>query len=153
MNVPSSYHNMKTINDFEIGKPLGQGKFGHVYFAQTKKEKFIVALKVLHKSQLNKDDMGHQLRREIEIQANLRHKNILRMYEYFWDEQRIFMVLEYAPRGELYKVLQKCGRFDESKSSNVSLIELLFYSHSVTLMIVYFIVCISNDRCPRILSC
>jgi serine/threonine protein kinase len=38
-----------TIDDFEIGKPLGHGKFGHVYLAREKKSKFIVALKVLYK--------------------------------------------------------------------------------------------------------
>ena len=37
------------IDDFEIGKPLGRGKFGHVYLAREKKSKFIVALKVLYK--------------------------------------------------------------------------------------------------------
>jgi len=38
-----------TIDDFEIGNPLGRGKFGHVYLAREKKSKFIVALKVLYK--------------------------------------------------------------------------------------------------------
>lgn len=35
-----------TIADFEIGKPLGKGKFGNVYLAREKESKFIVALKV-----------------------------------------------------------------------------------------------------------
>lgn len=35
-----------TLNDFEIGRKLGTGKFGHVYLAREKKSKFIVALKV-----------------------------------------------------------------------------------------------------------
>lgn len=41
-----------TINDFEIGKALGRGKFGQVYLAREKKSKFIVALKVMQKDQL-----------------------------------------------------------------------------------------------------
>lgn len=43
--MPSAW----TIEDFEIGRPLGRGKFGHVYLAREKKSKFIVALKVLYK--------------------------------------------------------------------------------------------------------
>lgn len=35
-----------SIDDFDIGKPLGKGKFGNVYLAREKKSKFIVALKV-----------------------------------------------------------------------------------------------------------
>ena len=35
-------------------RPLGKGKFGNVYLAREKKSKYIVALKVLFKSQLQK---------------------------------------------------------------------------------------------------
>ena len=38
------------LNDFEIGKPLGKGKFGSVYLAREKRTKYIVALKVLKKA-------------------------------------------------------------------------------------------------------
>lgn len=34
------------ISDFEIGRPLGKGKFGNVYLARIKGINFIVALKV-----------------------------------------------------------------------------------------------------------
>ena len=45
------------------------GKFGNVYLAREKRSKYIVALKVLFKSQLQKGGVEHQLRREIEIQV------------------------------------------------------------------------------------
>jgi len=35
-----------SLTDFEIGRPLGRGKFGDVYLARERKSKFIVALKV-----------------------------------------------------------------------------------------------------------
>ena len=38
-----------SIDDFEIGKPMGRGKFGHVYLAREKKTKYIVALKIMYK--------------------------------------------------------------------------------------------------------
>ena len=44
-----------SIEDFEIGNPLGRGKFGHVYLAREKRSKFIVALKVLIKKHLVKN--------------------------------------------------------------------------------------------------
>jgi serine/threonine protein kinase len=62
---------------------------------------------VLYKKQLLKSNVEHQLRREIEIQSHLRHDNILRMYGFFWDEKKIYLILEYAPGGELYKDLKK----------------------------------------------
>lgn len=106
-----------TLTDFEVGRPLGKGKFGNVYLAREKRTKFIVALKVLSKDQIVRHNVQHQLRREIEIQANLQHPNILQLYGYFWDDTRVFLVLEYAPRGELYKRLRDNKRFDEKTSS------------------------------------
>jgi len=50
----------------------------------------------------------------------IRHPNILRLYGYFHDSKRIFLVLEFAAKGELYKQMSKCGKFDEKKSSRVS---------------------------------
>ena len=120
-----------SLSDFDIGKPLGSGKFGKVYLAREKKSHFIVALKVLYKSQLSKAGVEHQLRREIEIQAHLRHPNILRLYGYFYDQTRIYLILEYAAKGELYKELQKVTRFDERRAAKYikSLANALAYCH------------------------
>lgn len=120
-----------TIDNFEIGRPLGKGKFGNVYLAREKKSHFIVALKVLFKSQIEKEGVEHQLRREIEIQAHLQHPNILRLYNYFYDRRRIYLILEYAPRGELYKELQKSRTFDEQRAATImeELADALIYCH------------------------
>lgn len=121
-----------TLNDFEIGKPLGRGKFGRVYLAREKRTKYIVALKVLQKSQLTKAGVEHQLRREIEIQCHLRHKHVLRMYGYFYDDKRIYLILEYSPGGELYKQLCNRVRFSERMSARyiADLARALKYCHS-----------------------
>lgn len=37
---------------FEIGRPLGKGKFGRVYLARERKSGFVCALKVLHKNEI-----------------------------------------------------------------------------------------------------
>ncbi|XP_058038855.1 aurora kinase B isoform X2 [Ahaetulla prasina] len=121
-----------TIDDFEIGRPLGKGKFGNVYLAREKTSKFIVALKVLFKSQMEKEGVEHQLRREIEIQCHLSHPNILRLYNYFHDKKRVYLILEYAPRGELFKELQKHQRFDEQRTATFmeELADALQYCHN-----------------------
>lgn len=117
---------------FQIGRPLGKGKFGRVYLARTKAPpNFIVALKCLHKQEIITGKVEKQVRREIEIQQNLRHPNILRLYGYFDDSKRIFLVLEFAAQGELYKQLSKLGRFDEKRSSRyiAQMADALSYLH------------------------
>ncbi|CAG5051008.1 unnamed protein product [Parnassius apollo] len=96
-----------------------------------KKSHYVVALKILFKSQILDSEMEHQVRSEVEIQCRLRHLNILRMYGYFHDE-KIYLGLEYAKHGALYKLFEEHERFDEetaaiyvrkNKSFNVLLLE------------------------------
>eukprot|EP00002_Diphylleia_rotans_P026179 TRINITY_DN5207_c0_g2_i1.p1 TRINITY_DN5207_c0_g2~~TRINITY_DN5207_c0_g2_i1.p1 ORF type:complete len:530 (-),score=112.49 TRINITY_DN5207_c0_g2_i1:283-1872(-) len=119
------------LSDFDIGKSLGHGRFGNVYLAREKRSKFILALKVLFKEQLVTCNVEKQLRREIEIQAHLRHPNILRLYGYFYDSKRVYLILEYASKGELYKELRRCGKFSEARSAEYiqSLASALKYCH------------------------
>ncbi|MBZ3870965.1 Aurora kinase C [Sciurus carolinensis] len=109
-NTPTRRH--FTMDDFEMGRPLGKGKFGNAYLTRLKNH-FIVSLKVLFKSQLEKAGLEHQLRRKAEIQA---HPS---MYNYFHDARRIYPILEYAPRGELYTFLQKSDPLDEQPTTTI----------------------------------
>ncbi|KAJ1650497.1 spindle assembly checkpoint kinase [Dispira simplex] len=120
-----------SLQDFDIGKPLGRGKFGRVYLAREKSSGFLVALKVLFKSEIKQPNLARQLRREVEIQSHLRHENILRLYGYFHDEKRVYLILEYASRGELYKILRKYERFSERRAARyiAQMSRALMYLH------------------------
>ncbi|KAH7099473.1 kinase-like protein [Auriculariales sp. MPI-PUGE-AT-0066] len=121
-----------SLLDFDIGRPLGKGKFGNVYMVRTKREpRYIVALKCLYKSEIVENRVEKQVRREIEIQSNLRHPNVLRLYGFFHDERRIFLMLEFAAKGELYKQLSKHGSFSEKRSSRYAaqMADALYYLH------------------------
>jgi len=106
-----------TIEDFEIGNLLGRGRFGYVYCGREKQTRFVVALKILFKAPLKNSKMEQQVKREIEIQSNLKHPNILRLYGFFHDEQRIYLLLEYAPGGELYRRMQTEKTLRESEAA------------------------------------
>jgi len=117
--------------DFDVGKRLGAGKFGSVYVARERRTGFVFALKVLDKRQLIKHRVEHQLRREIEIQSHCRHVNILRLYNWFHDEKRVYLMLEMAPGGELYALLQQRGTFSEARSAWYfkQMVEAIHYCH------------------------
>lgn len=112
-STPKQFH----LGMFEIGRPLGKGKFGRVYLAKERTSGFICALKVLHKSELQVGGVERQVRREIEIQSNLRHPNILQLFGHFHDSKRVFLILEFAGKGELYKHLRRENRFPEWKAA------------------------------------
>ncbi|CAF0887474.1 unnamed protein product [Adineta steineri] len=121
-----------TVEDFEIGNLLGRGRFGYVYCGREKQTRFVVALKILFKAQLKNSKMEQQVKREIEIQSNLKHPNILRLYGFFHDEQRIYLLLEYAPGGELYRRMQteKVLRESEAAGYVYQLCNALNYLHT-----------------------
>lgn len=60
-----------------------------------------------------------------------RHPNIIQLYTYFYDERRIYLVLELASEGELYRHLQMApnGRFPEDRSAR--------YTHQVAAALYY----------------
>ena len=109
------------LSDFLIGRKLGSGQFGRVYLVKYKPTQVICALKIINKNKLLKEGINciNQVRREIEIQSHLHHKNILSLYNFFWDKKNVYLVMEYCPGGELYKVLtkQKDGRFLEPQAA------------------------------------
>ena len=122
INYKSPFFNWK-LEDFQIGEKIGSGKFGKVYSARDRKFGNIVAIKVLSKRQLIKYKVLNQLRREIEIQSHLNHDNILKLFGVFWDSRKIYLILEYACGGELYKEL----------TSSVSYIVINLFSQTLDL--------------------
>lgn len=126
-SLPKAFH----LGMFEIGRPLGKGKFGRVYLARERTSGFICALKVLHKNELQQGRVEKQVRREIEIQSNLRHPNIVKLYGHFHDSKRVFLIIEFAGKGELYKHLRRENRFPEWKAAQyiAQMVSALRYLH------------------------
>lgn len=71
------------------------------------------------------------MRREIEIQSHLRHENILQMFGYFHDARKIYLILEFAPQGELYNKLRKYGRFQNDRAAKYinQMVDAVAYCH------------------------
>ncbi|XP_057664371.1 aurora kinase B-like [Diorhabda carinulata] len=122
-----------SLNDFELGSRLGRGKFGRVYIAREKKTGYIVALKTLFKREIVRGRVERQTLREIEIQSHLKHPNILQLLAWFHDSHRIYLILEYAGKGEIYKHLKMAegGRFNEHLSAKYiyQVADALSYCH------------------------
>ncbi|KAI3944428.1 hypothetical protein MKW98_006589 [Papaver atlanticum] len=129
--TPAVLPEFALVGNFDIGKPLGKGKFGRVYMAREKKHQYVCALKVIYRCQVEKYDLLPQLKREMEIQSTLEHPNILSLYGWFGDDTRIFLILEYAHKGELYGLLRETGHFTEKQAATyiASLAKALAYCH------------------------
>lgn len=105
------------FDDFEIGRSIGRGKFGRVYCVRERATGFVCAMKVMSKSEIMQFKSERQLVYEIEIQANVKHVNCLSLFAWFYDENNVYLILEYAVHGELFKLLKERKRFDNVRAS------------------------------------
>merc|ERR1719195_1075353 len=70
------------------------------------------AVKVLRKSHMD-DDEKRMLFNEINILKEIDHPNIIKMYEFFEDEKRYYLVTEICKGGELFDEILQRGKFSE----------------------------------------
>ena len=108
-----------TLEDFDIWKKLGEGRFGKVYLAREKQSKVAVVLKCVSKEAIFLHDLQHQIQRECELQSYVRHRNVVRCLAFFWDAERIILVLEHCEGGDLFALLkqQPQHRLPESQAA------------------------------------
>ena len=59
------------------------------------------AVKIINKKYIAEEDKL-KLIKEIDILKQLDHPNIIKLYEFFQDEKRYFLVTEYCSGGELF---------------------------------------------------
>jgi serine/threonine protein kinase len=76
-------------------------------------------MQVMSRDRLHHEKMEDQVKREIAIQHKLQHKNILKLYGFFYDDTKLYIVLELATGGELYKQLKAApnARFPERQTA------------------------------------
>lgn len=72
---------VKRVGKYEIGNTLGQGSFGKVKLATNTETKQQVAIKILDKEKIQKQNMGAQIKKEISIMKMVKHSFVVKLYE------------------------------------------------------------------------
>ncbi|CAD8121088.1 unnamed protein product [Paramecium sonneborni] len=84
-----------------LQQQLGSGSFGTVYRVLDMRTNKYYACKIISKALLQKYNAESMIRQEIKMQSILNHKNILKVYNSFEDNQNIYIISEYCSRGSL----------------------------------------------------
>mmetsp|Transcript_45624 Transcript_45624/g.67278 ORF Transcript_45624/g.67278 Transcript_45624/m.67278 type:complete len:480 (-) Transcript_45624:63-1502(-) len=103
----------KRVGKYEIGKTLGEGTFGKVKYAVNSDTGEQVAIKILSKAQIQQQNMGAQIKKEITIMKKVAHSNVVELKEVLASKSNIFLVLEFIQGGELFDKIVRAGRFNE----------------------------------------
>ena len=95
------------LSDFIILQVLGEGEYGFTAKVRSKLNLRIYALKK-YKSEffLNNDDINNCILKQIIFMKKLDHENVVKLYNYFYEEGDLYMVMEYMERGCIYELIR-----------------------------------------------
>ena len=74
-----------------------------------KRTKFICTVKAVRKADIERMQAEERLKQEIELHAQLRHPHILRFYQYGYDRERIYYILEFPADQNLKSYVAERG--------------------------------------------
>jgi len=111
----------KFKDNYLIGLSMGSGINGEVRKCKQSKTNAVRAVKILKKDKIGTSD-GFAIQRfihEIEMLKFLDHPNIIKLYEFYEDEKRFFLVSELCTGGELYDELGKRDHYNEIETAEI----------------------------------
>ncbi|XP_063644639.1 maternal embryonic leucine zipper kinase isoform X10 [Pan troglodytes] len=115
---------------YELHETIGTGGFAKVKLACHILTGETVAIKIMDKNTLGSD--LPRIKTEIEALKNLRHQHICQLYHVLETANKIFMVLEYCPGGELFDYIISQDRLSEEETRVVfrQIVSAVAYVHS-----------------------
>lgn len=116
--------------DFRIIREAGSGGFSTVYLAEEKKTGKQYALKKIEFLKLSNLDQEN-VQKEIEIHKDLDSPYVIKLIDFFKEDQIVYLILEYLEKGNLYDYILKRARLPmkELKSFFKDISEAIKYLH------------------------
>jgi serine/threonine protein kinase len=116
LSITSKYAIIKKegspLADYDIISQIGEGAYGKVYKVRNKKNKKLRAMKEINGFNLNENKIK-KIMSEIEILKNLDHIYIIKLYEYYIDQNCIYLINELSNEGDLQSKFWKIKIFPE----------------------------------------
>ncbi|XP_020367947.1 maternal embryonic leucine zipper kinase isoform X1 [Rhincodon typus] len=102
------------LKHYELQETIGTGGFAKVKLARHILTREKVAIKIMDKELLGED--LPRVQTEIEAMKNLSHQHVCRLYHVIETAQKIFIILEYCPGGELFDYIIAKDRLSEEEA-------------------------------------
>ncbi|CAD8065720.1 unnamed protein product [Paramecium sonneborni] len=122
-----------SVNDYySILQKIGEGKFSIVYLCEEKKTKQYLAIKIIEKFKLSKQEKL-MLAHEVEIMKLLNHSCIIRFVEIIETKTHLNIITEVVRDGDLFDYITNNENLNEQEASLImsQLFDTINYVHSV----------------------
>ena len=109
------------LDEYIIGKQIGQGAYAVVRIGLHKPSNKKVALKIYKKNKLEEPNRRKSVKREIKLMEKMRHQHIVELYEIIDTSKYVILVMEYVGGGSLHGYLKskQKRRLDEVDASRI----------------------------------
>ncbi|XP_012273032.1 MAP/microtubule affinity-regulating kinase 3 [Orussus abietinus] len=116
---------------YDIEGTIGKGNFAVVKLARHRLTKTEVAIKIIDKTQLDPTNL-EKVYREVEIMKQLEHPHIVKLYQVMETKNMIYMVCEYASKGEIFDYIARYGRMGEprARATFAQILSAVEYCHA-----------------------
>jgi serine/threonine protein kinase len=123
---------IRTVGNYQLLEPLGEGAMGAVYRAVDTQLDREVALKALRPELARRPDIVERFREEARIQGRLESSHVVRLYQFLREGDEFFMVMEFVRGTTLSRMLLEKGRLppDTAISIMVQALEGLDHAHA-----------------------
>ncbi|CAD8166532.1 unnamed protein product [Paramecium pentaurelia] len=99
--------------DFAVLTQLGKGSFGQVYLVQKKGNTNYYAMKILIKRKLQAAGIVKYIQTERKILTYVTSPFIVKLHYAFQTENKLYMILDYCPGGDLEQLMNERGKLPE----------------------------------------
>jgi serine/threonine-protein kinase len=116
-------HQLRSIGEYRILRPLGEGGMGFVYLGYHEQQGRHVAIKVLGDHLASNQSFVERFYREARSGSQLNHPNIVRSLSVAQDREsgKHFLVLEYVDGPNAHALLERQGRLSVADAVHVAL--------------------------------
>ncbi len=98
-------------NRYQLLERIGTGGMADVFRARDLMLERTVAIKVLHEHYSDEEGFQERFKQEARAAANLSHPNIVTVHDFGFDNDQLFIVMEYIPGKDLKTILRQRGRY------------------------------------------
>lgn len=128
---------LKELGRYKIERKLGQGGMGTVFLARDTELKRLAAIKILPEDKAQNPILVKRFRAEAQAAAQLRHDNIVTVYDSGEQDGLLYIAMEYVDGPDVFDLIQKRGRIAPRRSLDIIRQTTLALQHAYEKNIVH----------------
>lgn len=117
--------------DYDVKQVIGEGLYGEIHLCLHKITQTKRCVEVIKKAKLS-EEVQKKVFKEIEMLKQFDHPNVIKLFQVYVDEKKIYLITELCSGGELFDMIQEHHFFNERTAAKLmdQILQGVSYCHS-----------------------